>query len=66
MTDREQAFQAMRNGSLPGMERGSSIYGIGTNTMNATELRIALDWALSQAARLLGPDGVGIKKKRKQ
>ena len=59
MTDREKAFAAMKRGSLPGIEAGSSIYGVDTATMSMEEMRIALHWALSQAARALGPDKVG-------
>lgn len=63
MTHREQAFKAMRNGSLPDIVgSGTTIYGICIDTMTRDELLIALGWSLSQTARLLGPDRVGVLK----
>lgn len=67
MTQREQAFRAMQRGSLRGiLDGGTSIYGIEISTMNEAELRIALGWSLSQNARLMERDQIGITKETKQ
>ena len=59
-TDRDRKFRAMKSGSIPGI-LDSSIYSIEVASMSEAELLIALGWALTQAARLLGQDRVGVK-----
>ena len=64
-SNRDIAFSAMRRGwigggNLPNPAIGASIYGIAVDSMTRDELLIALGWSLSQNARLMDKQAIGV------